>query len=61
MLAQTSLFAFIGLGPMEMVIVGVVAMLMFGNRLPEVARSMGRSIKEFKGGMNELEDEVKNA
>ncbi len=61
MLAQSSLFAIMGLGPMEMLIVGAVALLMFGNRLPEVARSMGRSIKEFKGGMNEIEDEVKNA
>jgi sec-independent protein translocase protein TatA len=61
MLAHAPVLAMFGLGPMEFVIVGIVAMLMFGNRLPEVARSMGRSIKEFKGGMKEIEDDVNKA
>lgn len=50
-----------GLGPMEMLIVGVIAVLLFGNRLPEVGRSMGRSLMEFKKGMRDLQNEVDTA
>ncbi|MFM7315560.1 MAG: twin-arginine translocase TatA/TatE family subunit, partial [bacterium] len=46
---------------MELLIVGGIALLIFGNRLPSVARSVGKSLVEFKKGMNEIEDEVKNA
>jgi sec-independent protein translocase protein TatA len=44
---------------MEWIIILVVALLIFGRRLSEVARSFGRSINEFKRGMKEVEDEVK--
>jgi len=43
-----------------MLIFGIVAILLFGNRLPSVARSLGRSLVEFKKGMNELENEFKS-
>ena len=46
---------------MELLIVGGIALLIFGNRLPSVARSVGKSLVEFKKGMNEIEDEVKQA
>ena len=49
-----------GIGPMEMLVVGIVAVILFGNRLPEVARSLGRSLTEFKKGMQEFEQEVKD-
>lgn len=40
------------LGPMEMVFILVVVLLVFGaGRLPEVGRSMGKAITEFKGGL----------
>jgi len=44
-----------GLGPMELMIVGVIAVLLFGKRLPEVGRSMGKGIVEFKKGLREAE------
>ncbi len=44
-----------GLGTMELLIVGGIAVLLFGNRLPSTARSIGRSIVEFKKGMHEIE------
>jgi sec-independent protein translocase protein TatA len=50
-----------GLGPSEMMIVGVVAVLLFGSRLPSVARSLGKSFIEFKKGMRGIEDEINDA
>ena len=49
-----------GLSAAHMLIFGIVAILLFGNRLPSVARSLGRSLVEFKKGMNELENEFKS-
>jgi sec-independent protein translocase protein TatA len=47
-----------GIGPMEMVIVGIVAVLLFGKRLPEVGRSLGKGMVEFKKGLRGIEDEL---
>jgi sec-independent protein translocase protein TatA len=46
--------AMFGIGPTEMVIVGFIALLLFGNRLPSVMRSLGKGISEFKEGMNDI-------
>ncbi len=55
-------FAFIGApGPMEMMIIGVIMLLLFGKRLPEVARSMGKGIVEFKKGIAGVEEDVNKA
>jgi sec-independent protein translocase protein TatA len=43
---------------MELVIIAIVALLLFGHRLPSVMKSLGSSIKMFKSGMNEEDDEV---
>jgi sec-independent protein translocase protein TatA len=45
------------LGMMEMIVVMGVAVLLFGKRLPEVGRSLGKGIIEFKKGLRGLEDE----
>ncbi len=50
-----------GLGPTEMVIIGVVAVLLFGKRLPDVGRSLGKGIMEFKKGIRGVEDELDKA
>lgn len=55
------MLAMFGLSPSEMMIVGVVAVLLFGSRLPSVARSMGKSFIEFKKGMRGIEDEINDA
>ncbi len=47
-----------GSHPVELLIVGIVALLLFGKRLPEVARSLGKGITEFKRGVRGIEDDV---
>ncbi len=56
------LFAFIGMpGMNEMLIVGFIALLIFGNRLPSVMRSLGKSVTEFKKGVAGVEDDLDTA
>jgi sec-independent protein translocase protein TatA len=50
-----------GLSPVELMVVGVVAVLLFGSKLPSVARSLGKSMSEFKRGMEELKNEMHQA
>jgi len=50
-----------GVGPFEMMVFGVIALLLFGKRLPEVARSLGKGIVEFKRGIRGVEDEFRSA
>lgn len=45
----------------EMLIIGMIALLLFGKRLPEVARSLGKGIVEFKKGIRGVEDDVDSA
>jgi sec-independent protein translocase protein TatA len=47
-----------GFGPMEMMIVGVVALLLFGNRVPETMRSLGRGFREFRDGLRGIENDL---
>ena len=48
-------------GGIEWIIILIVALLIFGKRLPEVMKSMGRGIVEFKKGVKGVEDEVEDA
>jgi len=43
-------------GPLELIVIAVIALLIFGKRLPEVARGLGKSLTEFKKGINEAKD-----
>ena len=53
--------AFIGApGPFELCLIAGVILLLFGNRLPGVMRSLGRGIVEFKKGVKGIEDEVED-
>lgn len=45
--------AFAGMpGGIEWVVIGLVALLLFGKRLPSVARSVGQALTEFKSGLS---------
>ena len=48
----------LGLGWQELLFILLIVLLLFGAaRLPEIARSLGKAIKEFKKGMNEITQE----
>ncbi|MBX3405065.1 MAG: twin-arginine translocase TatA/TatE family subunit [Phycisphaeraceae bacterium] len=47
-----------GLGTWELLILLALGLLLFGRRLPEVGRSLGKGIVEFKKGIRGIEDEV---
>ena len=47
-----------GLGYQELLVILVIVLILFGaNRLPDLARSLGSSVKEFKKGINEVKTE----
>lgn len=46
------------LGPWELAIVGAVAVMLFGKRLPEVMRSLGKSYSEFRKGLTDIQSSI---
>ena len=49
-----------GLGTWEIAVILIVALLIFGHRLPSVMRSLGAGVIEFKKGMRGVTDEVRS-
>lgn len=48
-------------GTGEIIVILVVVLLLFGaKRIPELARSMGKGISQFKQGMNDAVSEIKD-
>lgn len=49
------------IGTTEIIVIGGIALLIFGGKkLPELMRGLGKGVKEFKEGMNEVKEEVNN-
>lgn len=54
------LFGTFGAG--EIIIIALVILLLFGGRkIPELMKGLGKGVKSFKQGMNEVEDEIKKS
>lgn len=47
-----------GLGTTELIVLAVLGLLLFGRRLPEVGKNLGKGIVEFKRGLKGVEEEV---
>lgn len=50
-----------GLGGQEILLLVVLGVLLFGRKLPEVGRSLGKTFVEFKKGVRGLEEEVESS
>ena len=49
-------------GGMEWIVIGLIVILLFGaKKIPDLARGLGRGIREFKDASKEITDEVKKA
>ena len=54
-------YAMFNLGPMEMVLVVLVILLLFGaKRLPGLAKGLGQGIREFKGAVDGAKKEIED-
>jgi TatA/E family protein of Tat protein translocase len=53
------MFAVFGLGPSEMIVLAAIGLLLFGNRLPDLARSVGKSMKELQNGLRDVEGDLR--
>lgn len=53
-----TILAFWSPGPYEMLLLAVVALLLYGGNLPEVARSWGKSFAEFRRGLTGFQNEL---
>jgi sec-independent protein translocase protein TatA len=53
-----TLFGFFNLGGQEMIVLLIIGVLLFGRKLPDVGRYLGKGIVEFKKGIKGIEEEV---
>ena len=60
-LKQRGAYQMFSPSPIQLMIVLIIALLLFGNRLPNVMRSLGKSVVEFKKGVNGIDEGVKGA
>ncbi|MDQ4141657.1 MAG: twin-arginine translocase TatA/TatE family subunit [Bacteroidota bacterium] len=62
-MAMSNVLAFIGgLGTSEVMVIMLVILLLFGaKRIPELAKGLGKGIREFKDATKEIKNEVESA
>lgn len=48
-------------GPCEIVIIALIVLLLFGGKkIPELMKGLGKGVKSFKDGLNEVEKDIKD-
>lgn len=50
-----------GIGHVELIVVLIIALVLFGHRLPGMMRSLGRSVTEFKKGVSDIDDDTNSS
>ena len=60
MMTLNGILAFLNLGTGEIILLAAALLLLFGGKkIPELMHGLGKGVKSFKQGMNEVEDELK--
>ena len=55
-----TVYPLLAIGPWEIVALVAIVLLLFGGRkIPELMKGLGKGVKSFKEGMNEVEKEIK--
>jgi len=49
-----------GIGSFELMLIAGIAVMLFGSKLPEVARSVGQSYTQFRRGLNDIQTSIKS-
>ena len=53
------MFGIFQIGPWQIILILVIVLIIFGpGKLPQVGKSLGKAIREFKGSVKEVEDSV---
>lgn len=56
-----SIFLIAGLGMWEIILIVLVVLLFFGaKRIPDLMKSLGKGVKSFKAGLNDIEKEIQS-
>jgi sec-independent protein translocase protein TatA len=50
-----------GLGMQEFLVLLLIGVLLFGRKLPDIGRSLGKTVIEFKKGINGMEEEINSS
>jgi Sec-independent protein translocase protein TatA len=50
-----------GVSPVTLIFIGAIAVLLFGERLPEVARTFGKKFGDFRKNVQSIQDEIRSA
>jgi len=58
---EGGLSSMFGVGDVELFFLALVALLLFGNKLPSIMRSAGKSVAQLKRGMDEMREQVRKS
>lgn len=57
-MSLSTTLAFFNLESFDLIVVAIIGILIFGRRLPEIGRNLGKTIVEFKKGLSSTQDEI---
>jgi sec-independent protein translocase protein TatA len=57
---MTPLFGILDFGTTELIVIGAIAVMLYGKNLPEAGRSIGRQLRDFRSGFRGIEEEIRS-